>query len=367
MYKPSAIPSSIGFYLLLLFSFSVSVFPRISYLLAAAASVVWLMELVIFRQTDLTSSSLFYPIAGLTAVSIIVWILSKIVSHGNMSLCAGLYSMFYFVGFSFVPSLERRKMIIWTFISGVILSLAISVLSAIDSSGRPDWAAVTFPRHVRFLVLLGFGLILGYYSEARGFREKVFFGLIFIPAAIGISAVNSAMIPVLLLLLLILGIVKDRMILLAVGVVAAIIATGLFGIRQEIRSIMGTSTALQFAAGPIDRIGQEAGELGEVGFFGMVGKEAGDESPAPQNEPFFISLIKNSGPPVFLIYLWVLYELGRRDLVKIRKLALREEKAYHFATLLIIIMVVITNVYGASLSCSPAVLGLWMFMGMAEV
>lgn len=367
MNRPSAIPSNIGFYLLLLFSFCVSVFPRLAVILGIVISIIWLAQLVIFGQPDFKSSRLLYPIAGLTLFSLVVFILSAITGVKNPTVCAGLYSFFYFVVFSFVPSQERRKMVIWTFLSGVVLSLGISVLSAVDISGRPDFSAVVFPDHLPLLILMVFCLGLAYFTESIGMREKLFFALIFLPIGIGVLAFDPMIILILFALMLVVGIIKDRAALVLLGVLVIMAYSGIFKTGENPKEIFKNGQFARMIGAPLKSIEINSEAINTVGFYGMPGSETEEQDISGDEEPFFVTLIKRSGPMSLLFFIWVIFELVRRDYAKIRKLNMREERAYHLASLMAIIVIVLSNIFESSLACSSALPALWMFMGMAEV
>lgn len=367
MIKPSAVPAQIGFYLLLLFSFSVSVFPEFAYFLAGGAFGIWLLQILIFRRPSFASSRLFYPIFGLCAISLICLLLSKIFSFDNPTLCAGLYSVFYFVAMSFVPSQEKRKMITWTFLSGVILSLAIDVLSGLSSGGYHDIKSLMISEHLSVPVLIVFCLGLANYAASIGFREKIFYALILLPVGVGVMTIDTIITIVLLIMLLLISIVQDRSGLIVVGLIVVIVFSGLFGLKDRIKMGVESGEYIEIVKKPLRAIEQNADELVSAGFYGSLEQGPESEKSFIGSEPFFISLVKSSGPPSLLFLIWVIFESVRRDFAKIRKSARREEKAYHLATFLIIMVIIVVNIYESSFSCSPAILGLWMFLGMTEI
>lgn len=366
MNKPSAIPSSLGFYMILLFSFSVSVFPNLSYYLASAAFGIWLFQILIFRQTGFISSPLFYPIAGLAGFSAIVWIISIIYSYENPVVCVGLYSLFYFVVLSFVSSREKREMLIWTFLAGIILSIGIEILSNLESPSFLFPSGLSLADHLPTLIVMGFCLIVALMAEAPEIREKLFFGLISIPLLVGVLLIGHIMTLITMMVLVMAGIIKEKSIFIAVALIALAISTGLFGVKNEIVNLAERDRFIGMAAMPIDDIEKNSERISNSGFFGKHGDDLADES-TPRARSFFISLVGHAGPPSLLLFLWVIFELARRDLTKIRKLSEQKEKSYHLATLLFMAIIIIANTYGSPFSCSPAILGLWMFFGMAEI
>jgi hypothetical protein len=362
MDRPSAIPSRFGFYILLLFSFSVSVFPELARILAAVALCVWLFQVLVFRGPAPLQSTLFYPICGLFSFSILSLLISWLFSSENPLACVGLYSAFYFVANSFIQSQEKRKMVMWTFLSGVILSLSVHILSRLDKSSDP-----AMPEHLPVLAVMAFCLILSFYAEARGIQEKTFFGFIFLPVAIGMLGADIAVAMTIFLLLLIIGVVKDRAIFALIALMLIVIFSGFLDIKQDLKSAFSRQGVEELINTPLRSIDENRNLLTESRFYGLLSSEPEISESTDNTVPFFISLIGYSGPPSLLLLLWVVFELGRRGLAKVRKIASREEKAYHLAALLIIIILMIVNIQGSWLACSPAILGFWVIMGMAEI
>ena len=366
MNKPSAIPTGLGFYLILLFSFCVSVFPQLSYFLAAGAVVIWVFQILIFRETGFASSLLFYPVTGLAAFSLIVWVLSTIYTNDNPMVCVGLYSLFYFVVFSFVPSREKRKMVIWTFLAGITLAIIIRFLAGL--SALPDIYPLdmTLKDQLPTLIIMGFCMIIALFTEAREIRERLFFGLISIPLVIGIMNVDHIITVVSIIILTLTGLLKNRSVLLAVALIAILAFSGLFSIKGELTGHIREGRLTQDLTAPLVNISEHTERLTKVGFFGIQSDVSAEET-VQIRDPFFISLIRYAGPPSLLFLIWVIIELTKRDLTKFKKITQREEKAYHFATLLFMAIMIVVNIYGSTLDCSPAVLGLWLFLGMAEL
>jgi len=368
MAKPSAILIRIGFYLILLFSLSVSVFPRFAYVLAIAAFCIWLLELLIFRDTSWVSSALFNPIAGFVAFSMIAWLLSGLLHDRSPAPCVAVFSLFYFVARSFVRSPEKRKMIVWTFISGVVLASGIDLFyrwgSLFGLSFSPNLAAGSLP----FLMMLVFCVVIAYYAQAHDYAEKLFFGLISLPIAIlAVLAFNRAIMVILLLIFIGVGILKDRAVLIVVGLIIVVMFSGLFGIRGKIVESSDAQDLIEHAKSPVYEIKRNFDVISGAGFYGGSGDLSQMEAGTAPDEPFFITLIRYSGPPSLILFIWIMIERARRDLARIRKTSFPEVKAYHLASLLIVVSVSISSLYVSAPGCSSAVLALWLLLGMAEI
>lgn len=368
MAKPSTTLIKLGFYIILLFSLSVSIFPRHAYILAIAAFCIWLLNLLIFRDTSWTSSSLFNPIAGFTAFSIIAWLIWWLLYGRSPAPCLAVFSPFYFVTKSFVRSPEKRKMIVWTFISGVILASGIDLFyrwgSLFDMSISPDFTAES----LSFLMMLVFCIVMAYYAQTHNYSEKLFFGLISLPLAVlAVLAFDTAIIVILLLIFIGVGILKDKTVLIVVGLIMIIAFSGLFGISGRITESADAYGLIELARSPANAIEGNIDVISGAGFYGAGSNQSQMDVGAIPDEPFLIALTRFSGPPSLILFVWIMIERARRDLARIRKISFIEAKAYHLASLLIVISVSVSGLYVSMPACSSTILALWLVLGMAEI
>jgi hypothetical protein len=367
MSTPSAIPAKIGFYLLLLFSFSVAVFPRLSIVLAAAAFFVWLLEVVIFRKFGWMSSPVFYPLAGFVSFSVLAFLISAVLYGRNWLPCTAIFSVMYFVAREFVPSPERRKMVVWTFISGVVLSAGIDLFHRWGNLFELGYMEGTSDASLSFLMVMVFCLVIAYYAQAEKSSEKIFFGLITLPVAVvAFFSFDWAVVVILLLIFLAVGIIKDRTVLVIFSLAAVIVVSGIFGAGEYIVETVNAGRIVEFAKSPLQEFKQETETLSGVTFFGSSQAAPQEVEEAEYGGSFIFSLLKRSGPPSVLFFFWILIEQTRRDLLRIRKISSREFRAYNLASLLIVAAVFVSGFYAPTLTCAPAILGLWLLLGMAE-
>lgn len=367
MGKPSTIPVKIGFYLLLLFSFSVAVFPSLAYFLAAAAFVIWLLEIIIFRKSQWASSPLFYAIAGFVSFSVVAWAVSGVLFGSGSFPRAAVFLIFYFVAREFVPSPEKRKMVVWTLISGVVLASGIDLFHRWENLFDLGYMEGSADPSLSFLMVLVFCLVIAYYAQAEKLPEKMFFGLITLPAAIvALFSFDWAVVLILLFIFLAVGIIKDRSVFVVLALAAVIVLTGLFGIKRYVVETIDTGRVLEFIGSPAGELKQEKQTISLVGFYGSWPGSMAKDGMERRGSSFLLSLLRNSGPLSIILFFWVLAEQARRDLIRIKKVQFREARAYHLASLLIVVAVFISSFYAPALICAPAILGLWLLLGMAE-
>lgn len=367
MSTPSAIPGKIGFYLLLLFSFSVAVFPRLSFFLAVAAFFVWVVDVMVFRKFGWISSPVFYPIAGFIAFSFVAFLISTVLYGLSWWPCFAVFSVLYFVVREFVPSVEKRKMIVWTFISGVVLTAGIDLFNRWGNLFHLGYVEGSSEASLSFLMVMVFCLVIAYYAQAEKFTEKIFFGLITLPVAVvAVFSFDLAVVAILLLIFLVVGIIKDRTVLVIFGLAVVIVLTGIFGAREYIVETIDSARIVEFVSSPLLEVKKEAEDFSGAGFYGVKREAQTDIAEEDIRGSFVFSLLRRSGPLSILFFFWILIEQARRDLLRIKKVSFRESRAYHLASLLIVAAVFVSGFYAPSLTCAPAILGLWLLLGMAE-
>ena len=259
-------------------------------------------------------------------------------------------------------------MIVWTFISGVILASGIDLFyrwgSLFNLSISPDYT----PGSLSFLMMLVFCLIIAYYAQTRVYAEKLFFGLISLPLALlAALTFDSAIIAILLLASAGVAILKDRTVLIIVGLIIVVMFSGLSGLRGRIAKPDDAFDLVELARSPANAIKRNSDMISGTGFYGAGSDQSQTDERAIPDEPFFIKLIKYSGPPSLVLFIWIIIERARRDLARIRKISFTEAKAYHLASLLIVVSVSIASLYVSMPGCSSAVLALWLLLGMAEI
>jgi hypothetical protein len=362
MDRPSRTFSRAGFYLILLFAFFASVSPTIAHVVAVLAFVFWIIEQLIFRNTDWLHEEMFIPIAGFVLFTLLASIVSWINSTDSVMTYSGYLAIFYFVVQRFVSFPEKRKMIIWTFITGVVISSTIDAITRFVGAGLSVSMADTASQEISFFILVVFAVILAFYSEGENLKEKLFFGLIFLPlAAFAVLSLNIYVILISLFLFLMTGIFKDRSALILLGIYAVLLFAGVFkmapglSLPEIINTLKATANNL---VGNFEL-------MSNISFFGSntVNAAAIDIS----LDSFFIKLLAASGPPALLFFSWILVKQLRSDFVKTKKTAYREMRAFHLGILLATVSFILLSLFGSIFQWSSAILVFWMILGMSEI
>jgi hypothetical protein len=357
-----------GFYLLLLFTFSVTVYPVASYVLAAAIVLIWLLDLLIFKETDIVDLPLFYPLISFTVVIVLGWVLSVIFKHDFPYIFMAVLSLFYFIIPGFVRSVEQRRMILWTFIAGAMLVASLHLIFW--------WATFTnitirlrpLPQPSLFMVALAFAFIVSYYAESDSIREKIFLSLVAFPLAlVVVLSADKATIFFLLVIIFIVGVLYDRTIFIPFAVAMFFLLSGAFGIDYFIQQNLLPINYKEFLSQPLIEIENNHQAVLVSSFYGQVPTAEINSVIPHKGHSFFASLIEQAGPPAILLLFWVLFERAREAYFKHRRSTKHQPRAYHLIALLTVLAIIIMNTYGAVFQFPSIVLATWLILGMSEI
>jgi hypothetical protein len=355
-----------GFYLLLLFAFSITVYPTVAYALAGAIFLIWLLDLLIFRETDINELPLFYPILSFSAVLLMGGIVSSIYGHAMPYTYLALLSFFYFIIPGFVRSGEQRRMILWTFIAGAMLVAGLHLIL---------WWATFTNITIRlkplltpslFMVTMAFSFLLSFYTESPSIREKVFLTLVAAPLALVVilSGDKAAMLFMLIVIFL-LAIFRDRTIFIPFGLAVLFIFSGAFGIDYYVEQDFTPSRYKELITYPIEQIRGNPETVLMSSFYGEAALT--EERPFAASHSFFLDLIRIAGPPAILLLFWVLFERAREAYFKYRRSVTQQPRAYHLIALLTVIGAIVMNFYGPAFEYPSIILASWLVWGMSQI
>jgi hypothetical protein len=357
-----------GFYLLLLFAFSVTVYPLISYALATAIVLIWLLDILIFKETDIFELPLFYPLISLTALLTFGWILAKIYHHEFPYIYAALLSLFYFIVPGFVRTAEQRRMILWTFIAGAMLVAGLHLIVWWATFTNVTMRLRPLSEPSIFMVALAFAFLLSYYAESKSIKEKLFLVLVSFPLALVIIlSVAKAEILFLLVIVIVVGIFYDRTAFVPFGIAMFFLLSGVFGIDYFIEQNLMLSQYKEFAYRPIIEIKENPKAILVSSFYGQAASIDNKSYDPALNRSFFAKLIEHAGPPSILLLFWILFERAREAYFKHRRTTIHQPRTYHLIALLTIIAIIVLNTYGSVFNFPSIILATWLILGMSEV
>ncbi len=182
---------NIGFYLLLIFAFSVSIFPPVAYAAAAGLMVLWMMDLLIFREPEFTDMPLYYPILGFLAIFLVSWIVARLYGSYNDFIYLALLSIFYFIVPGFVVTNEQRRMVLWTFAAGILLYSGTKLVIFWSSLTQPGRESIEIGNSHIALITLAVCVLIAFFAESRGLFERLFQAFVCLPLIILILAAKD--------------------------------------------------------------------------------------------------------------------------------------------------------------------------------
>lgn len=359
---------SAGFYLMLIFSLAAAIFPLLAYLAASLLFMLWLLDLLIYREPEFIRMPLFYPILGFMAILMISGLISVIYGIENNYVYLALLSLFYFVVPGFVITNEQRRKILWTFAAGVLIYSGIRLIDWWVGMTQPVNEVFQLAQPQLSLIAMAVCVMAAFIIEAEGWMEKLFFVLVCLPPiAISVLAADKVLILALIAIVLALAIIRDRRLLIPIGILALISILGLGGIHYYLERNFDIVGYGELLLAPFESALYNPNIVSGASFFGGGIFAQGHVSDPNAGNSFFLSLIEISGPPAFLLSIYMFIERARESYFKRRKVTLAEEKSYHLAVLLLIVALFVLNLYDAAFIYPNVVLATLMIMGIYEV
>ncbi len=357
-----------SFYLLLIFAFSVSVYPLVSYFLAAAIFLIWFLDILIFKEAEMVDLPLFYPLIAFNVFMILAWIVAAVYGHPFPLIYVALLSLFYMIVPGIVATIEQRRMVIWTFIAGAMLIAGLHLIYWWGTFTNFTKTLLPLPEPSLFMAALAFAFLLALYAESTSVREKIFMALVALPLAVVVvfSADKSAIL-FMLIAILIVAILRDLTVFIPLIVAGIFVFSGAFGIDYYFQRELAPDSYKAFLTGPVDEIRENYEAVLGPSFFGRaISYETPTESDKGERS-FFLNLLIEAGPPALLIFLWILFERAREAYFRRRRMRTRQPRAYHLISLLTVAAVVVMNVYGAIFEFPAIILSCWLILGMTDI
>ncbi len=283
-----------GFYLMLLFSFSVTVYPVAAYFLALGIFLIWLLDVIIFRDPGISAQPLFFPILGFNVFIIVAWFLHWVYGAEFQLAYVGLLSMFYFIVPGFVITGEQRRMILWTFIAGAMLMGVFHLIMWWATFSSPTIMFSPLATPLSFAVILAFCVVTAFYAESLRLKDKLFYFLVSIPLFLVIifSDDKSAMM-ILILALLAVGVFVERTIFIPVALALVIFFSGILDVRYLVERNVSFSEYAEFAKSPAEELSENKDIVIETSFFGSsLYEPAFNDVGSENNDSFFMTLIR---------------------------------------------------------------------------
>ncbi len=354
-----------GFYLLLLFAFALSVYPPASFILAMAIFLIWMLDVLIFKETRISEMPLFYPLLAFALFMILASILAAIYNHPMPYLYIALLSLFYFIVPGFVVTVDQRRMVIWTFIAGAMLKASLQLIVWWATYANVTLRLRPLQEPTLFMVALAFSFMLAFYAESTVFREKVFMAFVALPLALVIvlSADKSAILLFLATIILV-GVLRDPTVFIPCALAVFLLFSGVFGIDYYIQRDISFNDYKTFVTLPFTELKDNG--ITAPAFYGQAVSFENIPASTSRGNPYLINLLRWVGPPAVLLLLWTLFERAREAYYKRRRALTQQARAYHMISFLTIAAIIIMNLFGSAFEYPSIVLSCWFILGMSE-
>jgi len=358
---------SIGFYLLLIFAFTVAIYPSLAYFTAATLLFLWLLDLLIFREPEFVNMPLFYPIMALMAILLVAWLVARIYGIENNFVHIAFLSLFYFIVQGFVVTNEQRRMIMWTFASGILLYSGIRLALWWSGLPHPGNEMIQIAQPQISFISLAICILTTFLAEARGLYERVFYVLVCLPLVIlALLISDRTVILAILAIVVSIAIFRDRRLMIPVAAIILIAILGIGGIHYYLERNLNIAGLGKIIIAPVSAAIYDPDIISEASFFGAnITAQDYNMNPGYLNS-FFLELIRGAGPPAFLMLAYIFLERGRESYFKRKKVTLSEEKSYHLTVILVIAVLFVLNMYGTAFFFPNVVLAAWMILGIGE-
>jgi len=361
------ISNNVGFYLLLLFALTVTVYPAASYVIAAAVALIWIFDVLIFRDVELIELPLFLPVIAFAIFSVIALAVAVVLGRTFVLAYVGPLMSFSLIVPGFIMSGEKRKMIVWSLIAGVMLAAGFDLISWWNNTSGSAGPVYRPGQPVSFMVGLVFCILIAFYAEAQSLREKLFLGFITLPLA-GAAALSfdRSIALVVAFVVVVIGVFKDRTALIPLAVAFVILFSGALGINYYIERDFSLRDYGTFVASPADVLDQDREVTDQAAFYGVGTAPVREGQSTGQDKAFFFNLVEDSGPPSLILFLWIVVVQAIQSLARTRKTILPEVKTFHLGILLVLGAVVIMNLYGMAFHFPSTILATALLLGMTE-
>lgn len=370
--------NNIAFYLVLLFAIVLILSNALAETIAVVILVIWVAQTIAYRRKSWINYPLFKPICALIGFKLIVLFVSGYQGDFGSPFEQLTLPLIYFIVPAIVVTCERRRKVLWLLIAGAVLAAGIGIIKYFLGVESRISSIVSGYYTLAIYLTVTLGLILSLFVFAKRIGEKFFLGLVSFPLISGIifTFVRTCYFVVGLFVLL-LGIFKDRKLLIPV---VAIILLLLIFLPRTINTI---SQRFDFSAKGVlsgrDMLLYEGlSRAKNVGFFGyginsfpalydvLADPDIKDKSINSWHN-MYLEFLLDGGPVLLLILLWILIAQTRYSLARYRKSREKEQKTYQLGILLFILCLVVVGFFADPLRDPIISMLTWFVLGLSLI
>ncbi len=370
--------NNIAFYLVLLFAIVLPLSNALAEAIAVAILVIWIAQNIAYRRKSWTKYPLFKPLCALIGFKLIVLLVSGYQGSFGSPFEQLTLPLLYFMVPAIVVNSQRRRKVMWLLIAGAILASGIGIIKYFSGIESRVSSIVSGYYTLASYLTVVLGLVLAMFVFSKKIGEKLFLGLVSLPFIAGIIfTFVRACYFVTGIFVLLLGILKDKRLLIPVVVVILLL------LMFSPQSINTVSQRFDFsskeALSERDVLLQKGlSKVDDVGFFGyginsfpalynvLADPDIKDKSINTWHN-MYLEFLLDGGPLLLLILLWILIAQARYSWAIYRKTQTEEQKTYQLGILLFIIYLVVVGFFADPLRDPIISMLTWLVLGLSLI
>ncbi|OQX91418.1 MAG: hypothetical protein B6D58_08255 [candidate division Zixibacteria bacterium 4484_95] len=340
--------------------------------------VIWIAQNIAYRRKSWTKYPLFKPLCALIGFKLIVLLVSGYQGSFGSPFEQLTLPLLYFMVPAIVVNSQRRRKVMWLLIAGAILASGIGIIKYFSGIESRVSSIVSGYYTLASYLTVVLGLVLAMFVFSKKIGEKLFLGLVSLPFIAGIIfTFVRACYFVTGIFVLLLGILKDKRLLIPVVVVILLL------LMFSPQSINTVSQRFDFsskeALSERDVLLQKGlSKVDDVGFFGyginsfpalynvLADPDIKDKSINTWHN-MYLEFLLDGGPLLLLILLWILIAQARYSWAIYRKTQTEEQKTYQLGILLFIIYLVVVGFFADPLRDPIISMLTWLVLGLSLI
>jgi len=372
--------NNIAYYLLLIFALTPMISNALAETLAVVILIIWTVQTLAYRRREWLKYPLFWPLAALIIYKTIVLLVSGYQGRFGTAFEQIALPLIYFMIPTIVVTSDRRRKVIWLFITGAVFAAGIGIIKYMLDIDPRARSIISGCNTLAFFLTIALAIILPILVYSKKLPEKIFLGMVSMPLFAGVMfTLTRTSYFIVGLYVVILGIIKDRKLLIAIAVIILAIFLLSPSTVNEIQHRFDFSDKKQLLSnrGILLELGLPM--VNEVGFFGY-GLNSFPALVDVESEPrltskktithwhnMYLDTLLDGGPFALLILIWLLFSQTRYSLARFRKTKDSEQKIFQLGILLLMLCVILVGFVDNTLSGQIISMLIWMLLGLSVI
>ncbi len=370
--------NNFAFYLLLLMALILVLSNALAVTLACIIFVTWLMQTIAYRRHIYRDYPLFKLLCAFIVYKLLVLLIAGYENGFGRALSQIAFPLLYLVVPAIVVTAERRRNVIWLIIAGAIIASGYGLVKYhIGIESRISSFVSGYYTLGSYLCLV-IGILLVMFANAGSFKERTFLGLVTVPlvAALILTYVRAAYLA-LFIVVIIIGLMKDRRVLAVLALVVIALIFIIPGTGAKVRQ------RLDFSAPNVlserDILWSEGlSRAKDVPFFGYginsfpalfdvkTDSRVEDKSISTWHNMYLEALL-DGGPLSLIFQIALLLFQGRHSLAIYRRTRDPEKRMMHLIVLVVLVIVAVMGIFADVLRDPIISLFFWLILGLSII